>query len=328
MTGRTSGARIGVALVLSSLAGFAAADGTPAGTLIENTATVNFDLAGTPVTQTSNTTRVTVAERVDVSVSLQSPQRLVAAGATDQPLRFTVVNTGNGSEAFTLAINSVVTGDDFDPLPSAVAIYFDSDASGDFSAGDQPYVPGNNDPLLAADASVDVFIVNDIPGSVSNGQLGFSELIVTAATGSGAPGTSYPGQGDGGVAAIVGSTGATATVAGEYFVSDVQVAIAKSQVVADPFGGNEPVPGATITYTLIVDVTTGTATAAVVRDPIPTFTSYVAGSLTLNAAALSDAADTDAGELDTSSAPEIVVRLGDLSPTDGTQTIEFTVVID
>ena len=53
------------------------AAGTPVGTIIENTATVEFDLAGTPVTLQSNTTTITVVERIDVVVALQSPQQLV-----------------------------------------------------------------------------------------------------------------------------------------------------------------------------------------------------------------------------------------------------------
>ena len=151
---------------------------------------------------------------------------------------------------------------------------------------------------------------------------------MTAETGSGSAGTVFGGQGDGGVDAVVGATTGTATVSGEYLVSDVLLTINKSQVVSDPFGGTEPVPGATITYTIVVEVTAGTATGSVVRDAIPTFTTYVSNSLQLNSGALTDAVDADAGELDTSGAPTIVVRLGDLTDTDGVQTIEFQVVID
>ncbi len=329
MTGwKKTVARTGAALCVLALSTQAFADGTPAGTVIQNTATVSFDLAGSPTTLSSNTTSITVAERLDVTVSLLTPQRLVTAGSTDQPLLFTVVNTGNGTETFQLAVNSAIAGDDFDPTPSTTSIYFDTDGSGDFNAGDQPYTPGSNDPVLAADESVSVFILNDIPGTATNGQSGLSELTATSVTGSGAPGTNIAGGGDGGIDAIVGSTGATATVSGEYLVSDVLISINKAQSVSDPFGGSEPVPGATITYTITVEVTAGTATASVVNDAIPTFTTYVPNSLQLNAAALTDAVDTDAGELDTSGAPAIVVRLGDLPATAGPQTIEFQVVID
>lgn len=313
--------------MLAGPATFAA--GTPVGTVIQNTATIDFDLAGTPITLQSNTTSITVVERVDVVVTRQSPQVLVAPNDTDRALLFTVTNTGNGTETFSLAINSVLAGDDFDPTPSATPIYFDTDGSGDLNVGDQSYTAGVNDPVLAADESVDILIANDIPGTVTNGQVGFSELIATSFTGTGPAGTEYPGAGDGGVDAIIGTTTGTAAANGEYLVSDVAVSVVKSQVVADPFGGSQPVPGATVTYTITVEVTnSGTATASELRDPIPTYTTFVPNSITLNAAAISDAIDADAGELDTTGAPDVVVRLGNLTQADGVQTIVFQVTID
>lgn len=317
------------ALASLALSGTAVAAGTPAGTVIQNTATVSFDLAGTPLTLDSNTTTITVVERLDVAVTLQSPQTLVAANDVNRALLFTVTNTGNGSEPFLLAIDSALAGDDFNPVPAVPAIYFDTDGSGDFNVGDQAYNPGVNDPVLAADASIDVFLVNDIPGTVINGQIGQSQLMATSATGSGTPGTEFTGAGDGGVDAIVGASGGQDSDVGEYLVSDVQISVVKAQAVADPFGGTEAIPGATITYTITVEVTsTGTATATVLSDPIPTYTTYLANSMTLNAAGLSDAADADAGELDTGGAPTVVVRLGDLTLGDGIQTIVFQVTID
>ena len=151
----------------------------------------------------------------------------------------------------------------------------------------------------------------------------------SAATGTGAPGTEFAGQGDGGVDAIVGTSGADDADTGEYLVSDVLINVVKSQVVTDPFGGNESIPGATIAYTVTVEVASvGTATASVLSDPIPTYTTYVPNSITLNAAAISDVIDADAGELNTSGATTVVVRLGDLTQADGIQTVVFEVTID
>lgn len=315
--------------MLLALSATASAAGTPVGTVIANTATVDFDLAGTPITLQSNTTTITVVERVDVVVTVQSPQVIVAANDSNRALLFTVTNTGNGGETFSLAIESVLPGDDFDPVPAASPIYFDTDGSGDFSVGDQAYAAGTNDPVLAADDSVDVFLVNDIPGTVINGNIGFSQLTATSLTGTGAPGTEYAGVGDGGVDAVIGTTGGQDSDSGEYLVSDVAINVVKAQSVADPFGGTEPIPGATIIYTITVEVTSaGTATASVLSDPVPTYSSYVANSITLNAAALSDATDADAGEFDTTGAPEVVVRLGDLTQADGVQTVVFEVTID
>lgn len=306
----------------------AGAVGTAVGTVIENTAVVNYELAGAPLTIQSNTTTLAVAERINVTVTLQSPQIPVAPDDTGRALLFTVTNTGNGTEAFQLAIDSLIAGDDFDPTPAVPAIYFDTDGSGDFNAGDLPYTPGD-EPDLLADQSISVFLVNDIPSSLANGLTGRSELTATSTTGTGTPGTVFAGQGDGGVNAVIGSTGGEAQDTGEYLISDVQVSAVKSQIIDDPFGGNEPVPGATLSYSIVVTVeTAGTATASTVVDAIPAFTSYVPNSITLNGAAISDSADADAGEYDTSGTPSVVVRLGNLTQAQGPQTVEFQVVID
>lgn len=318
-----------IAFLCFVLSAPAMAAGTAVGTLIENTANVSYDLGGTALVAQSNTTSIFVAERINVLTTLQSPQVLVAPNDTNRAILFTVTNTGNGDEAFTLAIESVIAGDDFDPVPSATSIYFDTDGSGDFNTGDVAYSPGVNDPNLSADESIGIFLVNDIPGTVVNGNIGRSELTATAVTGTGVAGTVFAGQGDGGVDAVIGSTGGSAADTGEYLVSDVQVNVVKSQVVLDLFGGTEPIPGATLTYTIEVDVASaGVATASVLRDPVPTFTTFVPGSITLNGGSLTEIADGDAGELDISTTPTVIVALGDLTQADGVQTIVFQVTID
>ncbi|MBT8077057.1 MAG: hypothetical protein KJO31_00690 [Gammaproteobacteria bacterium] len=326
--------RFGVALpaliaaaLLASPSTFAA--GTAAGTVIDNTAQANFDLGGSNFTQDSNTVSVTVAERIDVLVTLLSSQVQVNAGDSTRSLLFSVTNSGNGSEAWQLAIDSGLGGDDFDPVPANPSIYFDTDGSGDYNTGDTAYVPGSNDPVLAADESVNMLLVNEIPADALDGELGHSELSAVAATGSGNPGDVFAGLGDGGVDAVIGATGGSATEFGEYVVADVQMNVIKSVVVADPSGGNSPVPGATLTYSITVEVTsTGTATDAQFNDVIPGFTTFVPSSIELNGSALSDAADTDAGELNTAGTPAVVVRLGDLTQASGTQTVNFQVTID
>lgn len=314
---------------LAAVSGTASAVGTTAGTTISNTASVSFEVGGATVTTTSNAATLTVAELLDVVVTLQSPTVTVVAGATQQELVFRVTNTGNGPESFGLLADSVLGGDDFDPVPATPFIYFDTDGSGDLSPGDTPYAAGSNDPLLAPDASVTLLVVNDIPGSATNGQRGLTQLAARALTGTGAPGTLFAGQGEGGVDALAGTSGGDADANGEYVVSDITVTAVKSQAVTDGFGGASAVPGARIDYQVVITATgTGTATAAVFADPIPADTSYVPGSLVLNGAALSDAADADAGQFITSPAAAVRVTLGDLTQAAGPQTIGFAVTID
>ena len=303
--------------------------GTAAGTAIQNQATVDFSIGGTPASVASNTSAITVAEIVDVTVAVQSPTVAVPAGTSGAALVFLVTNTGNASETFLLTGDSVLVGDDFDPIPTAPFLYFDSDGSGDLSPTDTPYVAGGNDPVLAADTSVTIIVVNDIPNGLPDGNRGRSELRAAASTGTGAPGTLFAGQGTGGVDVLLGTSGGQAAVFGEYIVGDILVSALKSQTVADPFGGGQPVPGATIAYQIVVNATgSGTALGATFTDAIPANTTYVAASLRLNGGALSDAADADAGALAGAPTPAITVALGNLTAASGPQTIEFTVTIN
>ena len=291
-------------------------------------ATVDYSIGGTSQQVTSNVSTVVVGELINVTMAVQSPTVSVAAGAANKALLFLVTNIGNSIETFTLAGDSVLVGDDFDPTPAAPFIYFDSDSSGDLSPGDTPYVPGSNDPSLAADGSVAVLLVNDIPPGLPDGEYGRSELTATSNTGTGAPGTVLPGQGTGGVDAVIGLSGGEVAVFGQYLVGDILLSALKSQAVLDPFGGNQPIPGAAITYQIVVTATgTGVAMGVAFTDPIPGSTTYVAGSLRLNGAPLTDAADADTGSFVLAPA-RVAVGLGNLTSAAGPQTIDFRVTIN
>jgi uncharacterized repeat protein (TIGR01451 family) len=315
---------------LLAAAGSVQAAGAPAGALISNTAQVTYTLGGGSVNTPSNTVTLTVAEILDVVVTLQSPTIAVTPGSTAQVLVFRVTNTGNGPEAFQLGMTSVLGGDDFDPVPAAPAIYFDTDASGTLTAADTPYTAGSNDPTLSADAFTTLLVVNAIPAPLANGARGLSRLTAAARTGTGAPGTAFAGQGAGGTDAVVGTTGADGEATGEYQVADLQLAALKSATVLDPFGGTRVVPGARINYQVVVTPTgTGTAAGAVFSDAIPANTSYVAGTLRLNGAALTDdGGDADAGSYLTVPQRAVRVALGNLTQASGPQTVVFAVTVD
>jgi uncharacterized repeat protein (TIGR01451 family) len=306
--------------------------GVAAGTSIDNTATVDFTVGTVTSTATSNTTQVVVAEILDVSVTPPTGQTPVAPGTTGHVLRFRVDNLGNGAEAFLLVANNAVTGDNFDPVAASPAIYLDTGGlpatAGVFDASDVPYIPGSNDPNLVADGFVYVYLVNNIPNTVTDGNTGRATLTASARTGTGPQGTVFAGQGTGSTDAVVGTTTASDVDQGEYLVQGVTVTAAKSQVVLDQFGGARPLPGARITYTIVVNaVGTGTASTSIFADDIPAGTAYVAGTLTLNSAPLTDGADVDAGTYETTPTPRVRVQLGDLKQASGTQTIQFAVLI-
>ena len=306
----------------------AVAAGTPVGTIIDNQAEVAFDISGERLTLSSNLVRIVVDERIDVALTPLTNQVVVAPGEVNQVLVFSLSNTGNGSEAFALNVDNTPSGDDFDPIEAQPGIYFDSDGSGDLSVADIAYVPGTNDPVLAPDASVVILVVNDIPTPLAEGAIGRSALEAEALTGVGAPGTVVDDSPVGGASSVVGTSGGSAVATAEYIASSVQLTVVKSVVVADPFGGDSPVPGATLRYQIDVTVADGaTAQNSVLTDPLPQYTTYAAGSLLVNGQPITDAADADAGEFD-QTLPGIVVRLGDLAVANGTQTIIFEVTID
>ena len=302
------------------------AAGTVAGTNIANTATATYELAGGGETSvTSNTVSLTVDELLDVSVARTSPGDVTTSpGATNQVLRFSITNAGNGSEGITLSTRQAIGGDAFDP--SVTSIVLDSNGNGAYDAGvDTVYVAGSNDPTLAPDASLSVFVLSSIPGGAGNGDRGQADLLAVARTGPGAPGTSFAGQGQGGGNAVVGATGADGEASGFYAVASATLSFAKSAVVADPFGGTTQVPGATITYTLTATVN-GSGSLANVRiaDPIPAGTTYRAATMTLDGTPLTDAADADAGAFNGTG---IAVGLGAVAA-GSTRTITFQVRIN
>lgn len=324
--GRFRAQASGVALAGALLAASPAhAAGTPAGTIINNNATATYDLpGGGQNVVTSNTVSLTVDELLDVSVaSTDGGDVSVAPGATGQILTFRVTNAGNGSEAFALTARDNAGGDDFDP--SATAIVIDN-GNGVYDPGlDTVYVPGANDPVLAPDGSVLVFVLSSIPAGATNAQRGRVDLVAVAATGSGAPGTTFAGMGQGGGNAVVGATGADAEDDGYYAVSAASVSFVKSATVVDPFGGATQVPGSVITYRLVATISGGGSLANLgIADPIPAGTTFTPGSLRLEGNPLSDAADADAGEF---SGTGIAVRLGTVAA-GSIRTVTFQVEID
>ncbi|GAA4003690.1 hypothetical protein [Sphingomonas humi] len=305
-------ARLALSLALCAASSTAAdAEGTPAGSEIVNVAQLSWVAGGEQRTVQSNAASLKVDERIDVAVaSLDGGSVPVAAGDQNRVLSFRVVNAGNAPEAFVLSAVGAIGGDQWDPAITSLAL--DTNGNGLFDPGvDQTYRAGTDDPLLKADASITVFVLGGVPAGLADAAVGLASLRATAVTGSGAPGTVFAGRGEGGTEAVVGGTTATAITQGSYVASLAVPQLAKAQQIVDPNGGSSALPGALITYTLTASYQGAVPTSGgLVEDPIPAGTSYVAGSLKLNGASLTDAADGDAGEAGTAG---IRVAIGALS---------------
>lgn len=311
-------------LVALALPSQAEAAGTRAGSTISNTASASFDTGGGTTTIDSNQVDLLVDELLDVTVASNNPADVpTTPGATGQVLSFSVTNNGNGVESFALSTVANVGGDDYDP--TVTQLYIDNGDGVFDPATDTLYIPGTNDPELEPDESVTIFVVATTPGSVVDGNRGIVSLIAAAVTGTGAPGDSFPGMGEGGGDAVVGATGADGRDNGAFIVSAATVTLVKSAVVTNPLGTTDPIPGATITYTIVATVAgSGSVSGLAITDNIPANTSYVASSMTLGGTPLSDAVDADAGDFN---GTRINVVLGTVAGGQ-TRTVTFRTTID
>lgn len=311
-------------VALFTLSAPAYAEGVSAGTLIENTATATYDDGDGQKSVDSNTVTVRVDELLDVTVtSLDSGPIGTAPG--EAVLTFEVTNKGNGPEDFLLTANPAVGGNDFDTTITSIVI--DTNGNGVYDPGVDEVLTGpETTPVLAADEAITVFVIVEVPAGAADTEISDVELFAEAVTGTGAPGTTFAGQGVDGGDAIVGTTGADDSALGRLVVGITTVDLSKDVTIVDPFGGTSAVPGSIATFTITASVSgSGSVDDLVVTDAIPDGTTYAAGSLALDGTSLTDASGDDAGEA--SDASGISVDLGTVAG--GTaQSITFDVVID
>lgn len=304
------------------------------GTQILNQAFVTHDdePGGIP----SNIDTIIIQEVIDVDVQHTDVTLIpVSPGDLDAVLTFRVTNTGNGPETFRLAVDDGVTGDDFDP-DYQNKLYLD-DGDGIFEPGtdDDLYISGGNDPELngavTAEASILVFVLNDIPGTVTNDQRGNVKLTATAATGTGSPGTLFTNQGHDGTDAVLGLSGGQDDDTWGYLVEFLTVNASKSVAISHPVYPDltDAIPGSELTYTVVVNAGgTGTAQNVVMTDPVPAGSTYKPGTLTLNGTPLTDEGGDDAGDVGATTAGTVTVNVGSLDNNSPNQIITFVVIVN
>lgn len=279
------GKRIFPFVALSCLAAPGQAQTAP-GTAISNRADVTYQIDGDIRRGTSNTATFIVGERLDVGVSGDVTTPTVIAQAPTS-VAVTVTNLGSGDEALDLTVQ-----------PSAGVrvdeVAIDRDGDGRFDAAVDRPISGAT-PILGPGEALQLVAVVAATTTPVDGAL---VVAVHAHTGSGAVDQSFPGMGDDGGDAVVGRTGATASVSLPLTAARTTPTLVKQQTVRAPDGSARPVSGAVVTYTLVATLPAGAAHDARIEDPVPEGTRYVANSLTLDGAPLSDATDADAGGCD------------------------------
>ncbi|HEY9181860.1 MAG TPA: hypothetical protein VIQ99_01595, partial [Gammaproteobacteria bacterium] len=286
---------------------------TPAGTFINNRATVNYTVGGAPQTPiesspTGNTTpgvtagadtTFVVDNRVDLTVAESSGNATITApGATTPWLAFTVTNTGNATQGYQLSFTE-----------EAGTLLFGNTDNDDFGVGnllllvdeDPSLGQGTGNDLfdgtetataidsLAPGYSVTVFVVSpNVPLTLTNGDFANVRLQAQTAV-----------AGTNGATLVVASTvandpttveilfadagnDATQSAADQFAVQSAALTVTKTQtVIDDGFGSASPraIPNAVVEYTITVanGSTTTAATGVAISDPIPAATTFQTG---------------------------------------------------
>ncbi|MDH3626292.1 MAG: DUF11 domain-containing protein [Acidobacteriota bacterium] len=298
---------LGVALTLLMVA-FAAdsfAAGTPAGTVISNTATADYEDANANALQAISNTVTTTVNQVS-AVDISPPTGSLNADPGDLVCyAHTVSNNGNDAGIIDIATSS--------SQGFTVTVYEDVNTNGTYESG--------TDTLLTdtgGSADVDTGILPDSVSSPGNNSI---EILVCIAVPAGtADGTVDATDID---IASVNDPGATDSATDTTTVQSPDLGVVKS---VSPVG-NQP-PGTTLTYTIVV-TNNGAVDALniVLTDPVPANTTYVGSSITQDAATRTDGADGDNADHDDTNAGEVTVAIGTLASGAST-TIVFEVMID
>ncbi|MEO0998512.1 MAG: hypothetical protein AAFX58_13425 [Pseudomonadota bacterium] len=196
-------AAFATAALLVPLDGHAA--GVAAGEVVENVATVNYSVGGTPQTEiesspTGNSTPganngvVTdfIVDRVIDLTLVQdgSANTPTAPGQLQQVTAFVLTNDSNADQGYAFAAADLATGTSVNTGPAdsidlGVYTVVVDNGDGVFNAADDTATTVNT---LAPDASVFVFVLGDIPGGAIDGDVANVELTATSTE----PGTTTP----------------------------------------------------------------------------------------------------------------------------------------
>ena len=279
----------------------ALAVGTAAGTDIDNTATVDYQVSG-DARSASDTITFRVDNRVDLTVVEQAGTYVgVSPGDTGDDgtvLEFLVTNTGNQTQDYALSASASTDPfngdavDDFDV--TGVAVYVEDGTTAGYQSGEDTATFIDE---LAADGTATVYIVGTIPAAQADGDIAAYLLTVTThdagAAGLGAATDDTVANTTTGEEVVFADGTGDSDVdfdgqfsdRGAFQVSSATVSVTKTiSSVDDGFGGSYAIPGALVTYQITVDNTGSSAVdtdTLILTDTIPANTRIcvVAGTI-------------------------------------------------
>lgn len=300
---RGASALLALAWVVSATP--ALADGTQSGTVVLNTALVDYEVNSVAQAQESASEDFTVDRKIDLTVATAEVAYVTTApNNTAAILRYTLQNTSNDTLGFALsAVDEAATtveptlGGDDEVDSVALAIYHDVNGDGLLDGGDTlGYIDS-----LGIDATADVIVVATMPAAaaITNGDnlmvsaIGHAAeagtLGATLVTASGADAQDVEdtefidGTGDT-VAGVDVDDDARHSDMWAWVIQGANLTVTKS---ASLFTGSYYIPGSVVEYTITIDNAAGgeNATNVDLEDTVPANTTFVAGSLTVGGVA-------------------------------------------
>jgi uncharacterized repeat protein (TIGR01451 family) len=313
------------------------ANGTLSGTVINNTATVDYSVGNVAQTQLSASASFTVDTKINFTlINVEGTAVEESPGHNNVMTTFRLTNLGNFEQGFLLTgpVNEPLNNNVFghaDTADVANIRLFVDDGDGVYDSGDT----ATTVPSLAAGpagVSVLLFVFADIPVGVLNNDYANVRLTAQAtAVGSPTPIDQTNTADTTGIDVVWADAGRDNSefADSQYHVLSAALQVTKaSQVVWDPFNfGSSPkaIPGARVEYTITVTNTSTTtaADAVSVIDNIPANAAFFPGSILLGTTSVPDGTGFQG-----SPTPRVVVNAGTLAPNNGTAIVKFTVTIN
>jgi uncharacterized repeat protein (TIGR01451 family) len=283
------------AMLLAGATGTAMAAGTTSGTTISNQASVAYEVGGISQTPaTSNNYQFVVDTKINLTVSTDDAAAIaVTPGTDDNVMTFTVLNSGNAAQDFSLSNVAVALGDPakfgglLDSInANTVDIFVETAGGAGYQAASDTDTHIN---ALAPDASIKVYIVSDFDIGYSDGAIASYHLVAEARINDGAgtlggaltetAGADTEGSVDivfaDGVGTDDASRDAKHSSQDDYEIAAAGLTVTKSStIVWDPlnlFANPKRIPGAIVEYEIEIVNGAGasTATAITVTDILP-----------------------------------------------------------
>lgn len=315
----------GTAALMSLVVTPAHAAGTTAGVTITNTATINFQVGGVSQTATTASNAIVVDARIVLTDIEQGATTSVSPGQSGAVTTFLVTNSSNQTIDIGLSAAAqsngatAAHGGTVNATATGFTYWVNTNGSTtcNYSAANATQVTYLDE--VAADGQTCLYVLASIPSTVTNGQVAGVNLTVTAERGGTAgsqgavltqsnssvawtPGTLQTVFADGSGNGGDGQYDGRYTALADFTVAAPVLSINKNSiVVTDPVNGStnpKAIPGATLQYCIVVANAAGAGASATnisVSDVLPTFVTYRASSVVLNAAVTGSGASATCG---------------------------------